>query len=754
VDHGREFLFSTLRAPFYARKVLFSMRRATLFFCTVVLGMWVSAGSHAADGTPNTANTRAKPGFEFQAPLGLLRRLLPAQTDSFVLEWIPADQGRDVFEIGSRGDKIVLRGNNGVAIASALNWYLKYYCHCHVSLKARQLNVPKPLPRVQPTVRQLSRDRYRYFLNYCCFGYSLPWYDWEQWERLIDWMALNGVNAPLSVTGQEAVWLAAGERLGFTEADLRLFLAGPPYLPFGWMGCLDGWGGPLPKDWISRHAELQRRILERERALGMAPVLQGFTGHVPPAITNRFSNARLHTVHWAEWDTLLLDPLDPLFERFAATFLSEQQRLFGTDHLYAADTFIEMTPPSGDTNFLAATARAIYQGLAKTDPAAVWVLQGWTFFNQAQFWTQPRIEAFLGAVPDARMLVLDLFCDVTPVWNRTRAFCGKPWVWCALQNFGDCVYLGGALNRIQADLPAARRDPLGKELSGIGFVNEGLDYNPVVFDFLFEQAWRSEPVDLEAWIRDYRLRTLGSDNANAKAAWGILLETVFSGQHQVTAAYTRPPSLHPAADPPYSNERLRDAWHYLLDAAPAAHGSDAYRFELASVTRQVLGNYTADLQRAAVAAWRAGDRPALKMAAQRMLELIRDLDELLATRSEYLLGCWLEDARRWGGNPEERDRLEWNARRVITVWGDQPLIRDYARREWSGMLMGFYLKRWESFFEALDKAIVTGVAFNEKAFDLELLDWERHWADQHERYPTKPQGDTWEVSRRLWHKYR
>ena len=64
-------------------------------------------------------------------------------------------------------------------------------------------------------------------------------------------------------------------------------------------------------------------------------------------------------------------------------------------------------------------------------------------------WTQPRIESFLGAVPDNRMLVLDLFCDVTPVWNRTRGFCGKPWAWCALQNFGDVVFLGGALERLQ-----------------------------------------------------------------------------------------------------------------------------------------------------------------------------------------------------------------------------------------------------------------------------------------------------------------
>ena len=198
----------------------------------------------------------------------------------------------------------------------------------------------------------VSWAKHRYFLNYCCFGYSLPWWDWAQWERLIDWMALNGINAPLAVTGQEAVWQAVGKRLELTDEQMRAFLAGPPYLPFGWMGCLDGWGGPLPQSWIDRHEDLGKKILARERALGMTPVLQGFTGHVPAAVAKKYPKARLHKVHWIEWNTNLLDPLDPLFAKVAKLTMNEQAKRFGTDHLYAADTFIEMTPPSGDLKYL------------------------------------------------------------------------------------------------------------------------------------------------------------------------------------------------------------------------------------------------------------------------------------------------------------------------------------------------------------------------------------------------------------------
>ena len=79
-----------------------------------------------------------------QAARDLVRRVLPA--NAFLVEIIAADQGRDVFEIESSGDKIVLRGNNGVAVGSALNWYLRYYCQCHYSLKSQQMHLPHPLP--------------------------------------------------------------------------------------------------------------------------------------------------------------------------------------------------------------------------------------------------------------------------------------------------------------------------------------------------------------------------------------------------------------------------------------------------------------------------------------------------------------------------------------------------------------------------------------------------------------------------------
>ncbi len=689
-----------------------------------------------------------------KAARALLLRLLPQHADRFVFETISPVSGRDVFELESRDDQVVVRGNTGVSMAMGLNWYLKHYCHGDISLCGSQLHLPSPLPQVQPKVQQVCWAKHRYFLNYCCFGYSLPWFDWAQWERLIDWMALNGINTPLAVTGQEAVWQAVCRRLGMTEEQITEFLAGPPYLPFQWMGCLDGWGGPLPQNWIDRHEELAKKILARERELGMTPVLQGFTGHVPVALAQRYPEAKVHRIRWIEWETALLDPLDPLFAEVARIYLEEQSKRFGTDHLYAADTFIEMRPPRDDPKYLADLARAIYAGMTVSDAQAIWVLQGWIFTNNPKFWKPPQGRAMFGAVPDDRMLVLDLMCEQNPAWSKTEAFYGKPWLWCNLQNFGNTVHLSGALHRIAQDLPALRDQPQSGKLTGLGFVNEGLGYNPVVYDLMFEMAWQDQPVEVQKWLDDYVLSRYGRANADARRAWQTLQETVYDGAHYTRSIIDQVPHIRAAAKSPYDNAKLAGAWEALLAAADELGEIDTFRFDLVNVARQVLSNRAAVQHGAIVQAWQAKDASALRNASEQFLDLMRDMDRLLATREEFLLGRWVEDAKRWGTTDAERARFEWNARRVLTMWGQTAALDDYARKEWSGMVGRYYLSRWKLFLQELNASLDNGKPLDEGAFQSRLRRWMADWSDQREAYPTQPQGDSIPVAKALWAKYK
>ena len=291
------------------------------------------------------------------------------------------------------------------------------------------------------------------------------------------------------------------------------FLVGPAYLPWGWMGNIDGLGGPLPASWIDSHVALERRILARERELGMTPVLQGFTGHVPESITQVFPGAKIHkTGDWSAGfsGTWFLDPLDPLFQRIGRRFIERQTELFGTDHVYAADSFNEIDPPSDDPAFLAGTwAAPSISRCTSADPAAVWVLQGWFLYYQAKFWKEPQARALIGAVPDDRMIVLDLWGDRHPVWQEREAFYGKPWIWNVLYNFGGKVNFNGDLPQIAANLSRRARSPRKGKLSGLGMMMEGLGYNPIVPDFVMDMTWRTDVPPLEPWARAWVDRRYG-----------------------------------------------------------------------------------------------------------------------------------------------------------------------------------------------------------------------------------------------------
>lgn len=113
---------------------------------------------------------RSPVGDPLPAIEGLVARLLgPEWMGRFSYEVVPPDSrsGMDVFEVDAdtQAKKPVLRGNNGVSLASALNFYLKYVANCSVSWGWRgtgdQLNLPQPLPLPVGRTRVVSPVKYR-----------------------------------------------------------------------------------------------------------------------------------------------------------------------------------------------------------------------------------------------------------------------------------------------------------------------------------------------------------------------------------------------------------------------------------------------------------------------------------------------------------------------------------------------------------------------------------------------------------------
>lgn len=669
-------------------------------------------------------------------------------------EFLLSSESGERYEIEGSGDQVMIRGTSASAIARGFNAYIRQHLSIQYTWSNDDYILPERLPSWSGIERSESWATYRYFLNYCSFSYSMAYWDWAQWEKLIDWMALQGVNMPLAVTGQEAVWQRVCQRLGLTDAEIAHFLPGAAYLPFGWMGCLDGWSVPLSQTWIDQHEELGRCILARERSLGMTPVLQGFTGHIPRSLLKKCPQTKHTHIKWHDWETTLLDPMDPLFQKCATLFLEEQHQSFGTNHFYAADTFIEMVPPSAEANYLTALAKAIYEGMHARDPKAVWVLQSWAFSDQSQFWGQDQLDAFLGGVPHDRILILDLFCETKPLWRVTKAFTGKPWLWCNVQNFGGNTYLGAGMDSNFTGLREARQRSDAGCLVGLGFVNEALGVNPPAYDFLFDLAWDPPPVSLESWLNDYVTKRYHGATAAALAAWELLLKTVYA-RHETylnDSPLTRPPS-YPAVEDPGNLAMLCRAWEQMLKSAHALGYLDVYCFDLVNLGRQVLSDTGNRLKMQIQKAVAQGDSKAFESSASSLMTLFRDLDVLLATRKEFLLGPWIADARKWGTSVDESNLLEEEARRLITVWSKTRILRDYARKEWSGLLSDFHAGRWQLAIEWMRDCLEKSIPLNADTMEDSIFEWEKAWCLQHREFPLQTKGNSVEVSQALFAVY-
>lgn len=707
---------------------------------------------------------QAQSAWNKQASIDLIRRVLPSHAADFEVAYLPAAGGKDVFEISEDHSKVLLSGNNGVSVASAFYYYLRHFCGCDIGWNGSNLKVPEKLPVVGHPIRKESPYKYRYALNYCTFNYTMSWWDWKRWQWEIDWMAMNGINMPLAVTGEEAIWDRVYRDMGFSEADLRQFYSGPAYFAWFRMGNLDSWGGPLPRHWIQSHEELQKQILQRERSLGMTPVLPAFTGHVPPSFHKYFPTAHLRKTNWGNGfnDVYILDPHDPMFTEIGRRFLQQQEKTYGTDHLYSADTFNENTPPSSDSTYLDHISKSVFNSMSAVDPKAIWVMQGWLFHNNSAFWKPQQIQALLNGIPNDHMIILDLYSECYPVWERTEAYYGKPWIWCMLQNFGGNVSLYGRMNHVAEDPSMALKNPTASKMLGIGITPEGTEQNPALFELMLDNTWTDEPISLDSWLKEYATRRYGQKDADADSAWMILRRTVYQGpktEGGPESIVTGRPTLHKNTswthtDLYYDPLELLKAWKYLLNAAPRLSGSEGYRYDLVDVSRQVLANYATPLQQEFAEAYQQKDKARFDAASRTFLQLIDDMDRLLGTQKDFLLGKWLAEARAWGTTRQEKNLYEFNARDLITLWGDKDCpLHEYACKQWSGLLRGFYKPRWESFFRDADQSLASDRPLDMHAFDEQIKNWEWNWVHQLQHYPARPEGDPVAESKNLYAKY-
>ncbi|XP_076052880.1 N-acetyl-alpha-glucosaminidase isoform X2 [Oratosquilla oratoria] len=699
----------------------------------------------------------------------LVKRLLKDQSHLFDLRVKPSlgPQGRDTFQINSPGQKstVVITGTTGVAAAWGLLHFLKYSCNCHVSWEADQLKLPSSFPAVQLTVT--SNDRFRYYQNVCTVSYSMVWWDWTRWQREIDWMALNGINLPLAFTAQEALWMRVFKKLGFEEADLDEFFTGPAFMAWGRMGNIQAWGGPLSSSWHNQTLALQHKILNHMRGLGMIPVLPAFAGHVPRQITKLFPDAKVTQLGgWAHFKdpsyccTFLLSPEDPLFNTIGSMFIREMQKEYnGTEHIYNCDLFNEMRPPTNSTQYLHDIGSAVFTAMTKQDPKAVWLMQGW-MFRDSKFWQPLQAEALLTSVPRGRMLVLDLAAEVDPIYNRLESFYGQPFIFCMLHNYGGVNGLFGNSQILLKNMAAARH--ANATLIGTGLTMEGINQNYIMYDLMLEQAWRTHGLDLLQWAANYGQRRYGTASPDIAQAWKLLMGSVYNCTVPVRfhgqLVLTQRPTLSRKPVIWYEVKDVVKAWDIFVEESGNKDiaSQPTFQHDLVDITRQILQIVTSELYMKIRTAYIQEVSQALHETGLILLALLDDLEELLASSPDFLLGKWITSAEEWAVNEQERQLYVTNALSQVSIWGPNGEILDYAVKQWSGITSNYFKPRWHLFLQYLEECLQVDKPFNQTVFNNEVFEKVEQPFSMgvNKTYPSKPQGDVLTIVQHLYTKYR
>ena len=644
---------------------------------------------------------------------------------------VDADGGRDVFTLESRDGKVVIGGNNANSMAMGLNRYLNRYCKVTVSWYADvAVQLPSVLPDVPAPERVTARVPQRFFLNYCTWGYTMPFWDWQDWERFIDWMALNGVNLPLAITGQEAVWYNVWTSLGMTDKQVRNYFTGPAYLPWHRMANIDGWCGPLPKEWLESQTELQRRIVERERALNMRPVLPAFAGHVPGALRDLYPDADIQALGgWAgfgdQYRTYFLNSEDPLYSRIQRMFLEEQTRLFGTDHIYGIDPFNEVDPPSFEPDYLNKVTKHIYESLTAVDPDAEWLQMAWFLYYQRKDYTPERTRAMLTGVPQGKMTMLDYYCEYKEMWREHEGFYGQPFIWCYLGNFGGNTNVQGRVKEAGDRIEKALAE-CGDNLVGIGSTLEGLDVQQFPYEYILEKAWDFAKSD-EQVVNELADRHAGTEDASARKAWQLLYNKALDitpGNFAAPLPCSYPVMGKENRKAKYEPRDLLAVWDYLL--AQDRVTTDAMTIDLLWVGRQLLGDLFLEEKHALDEAFGHRDKKAFYAHSDTLIELLSDLDNLNSHHPHATLGQWIGQARDLGRSPEVKDYYEMNARRLITTWGGS--LNDYACRNWNGLMWDYYAKRWEIYIRELTVGIISGHDYDDAKMRASIDKFQEKWA--------------------------
>lgn len=636
--------------------------------------------------------------------------------------------GGDSFCYALADDTLEVHASSAVAACRGFYHWIRSKGAGICSWSGNRFEKPQDMHTTATAMSSPYRDHQ--YMNVVTYGYTMPYWGRAEWDKELEWMVLHGVDMPLMLIGQEAVYRQVFKDMGLTDQEVDEWLVGPAHLPWMRMGNLSGnsFDGPPPRGWDSHQMVLAEYVMDRMRRLGMKPICPAFGGFVPKALAKHY-NVELDTTGWdwmpAQQRNYRIRPDSPLFVEIGARFIEKWEQIFGKGHYYLSDSFNEMAIPQ-DTALMARYGQAVYSSISQANADAVWVMQGWSLGYQRWLWGNGIFEALLKHVPQEKFYLLDMATDYNCCfwknsfdWDFYHGFDGREWVWSVIPNMGGKTAYTGVMEyyangRIEAQTSANR----GK-LTGYGMAPEGLDNNEMIYELLCDGGYMgaTDSINTAEWLKNYTLCRYGKTIPAVDDYWQGLRQSIYSTFHDhpqfgwqvrnnITGRGTvnTDSTFNRAVENIFAHPSEISQWMKMLDN----EGARLLEADLIEGAAQYIAGKVERMNGLIASCAEQGDKDGAHRMMKHAEQTLMKLDAILEHHPLHRLERWEQAAQANAQLTEqEKQALARNARRIVSVWyglheKDEP-VNDYSCRLWSGLVRDYYLPRMkETWLKKID----------------------------------------------------
>ncbi len=651
--------------------------------------------------------------------------------DTNQIELIRIDSESNEFTHYVKDGKLYIEGSNDIALARGYYDYIKEHGYGLFAWSGSNISLPKN-PIVGEKKHVVSPFDNHYYFNVVTYGYTMPYWDWNRWEKEIDWMALHGINMPLALVGYESIMARVWKKMGLTDEEINNYFVAPAHLPWMRMGNISNSGGPLNHEWYDDQVALQHKILDRMLSLGMKPITMGFPGFVPEAFKRLYPDLELVETHWAgAFNNWMVSPEHELYSEIAKAYMTEWQKEFGKSDYYLVDSFNEMEipfPPKESQeryDLLTSYGEIVYDAIKEVNPDATWVMQGWMFGYSRDIWDVKTLQALTSPVPDDKMILLDLAVDYnkhfwhTEVnWDYHKGFDGKQWVYSVIPNMGGKSSYTGVLDFYANGHLEALASPNRGNLIAHGSAPEGIENNEIIYELYTDAGWSDKEIDVEKWYEGYAKNRYGKFNPKLTAYIRAMRSSVYGSftDHPRFNWQFRPGRVKNGSV--NINEDFFWAGSIFAEAAAQFEDSEMYEIDLIENSALHLGGKAEILINLIEQEYLIGNKEKAESYEKLFEEVMLAMDALLRNHPTLNMTQWLDYAERSGSTAELKKQYLTDAKRLITIWG--PPIDDYSARVWGGLIGEYYLPRWKHYFDSKKSG---------EPFDFTA--WEIDWVENH-----------------------